>query len=100
MNNMSILDEVLLEEYNRMKKMRIVMKKEMDSLPKGYISKKMINGKQHNYLQWRQGKKIVSKYVPEKRAEELKRQIEKRNQLKISMHEIDDNLKKIERVRK
>ena len=96
---MAILDEVLLEEYNRMKQMRFVMKKEMDSLPKGYISKKIIKSKQRNYLQWRQDGKIISKYIPTKQVDDIKKQIIKRNQLKISISEIDKNLKKIEKVR-
>ena len=97
---MAILDEVLLEEYNRMKRMRAAMNKEMDSLPKGYISKKRIKHKRYSYLQWRQDGKIVSKYIPAKYVLEIKKQIERRNQLKISINEIVNYLKKIERVRR
>jgi hypothetical protein len=95
---MSILDEVLLEEYNRMKKMRVVIQNDIDSLPKGYLSIKVIKGKPHVYLQWRKGSKIVSRYIPVKQVAEIKKQIEKRNQHKQAIHEIDQNLKKIERV--
>jgi hypothetical protein len=97
---MAILDEVLLEEYNRMKKMRFTMKNEMDSLPKGYISNKTIRSKKYCYLQWRQGRKIISQYIPASQVNKIERQIEKRAQLKISIREIDDHLKKIERVRR
>lgn len=97
---MSILDEVLSEEYERMKKMRAAMKKELDSLPKGYISKKTINGKQYSYLQMRQARKIVSEFISEKNVETLEKQIKKRNQLKMSIKQIDRNIKKIERVQR
>lgn len=95
---MAILDEVLSEEYDRMKKMRVVMKMELDSLPKGYISKKIIKGKQYSYLQMRQCGKVVSEFIPAKNVMALEKQIEKRNQLKMSINEIDKNMKKIERV--
>jgi hypothetical protein len=97
---MAILDEVLSEEYDRMKKMRVTMKKEMDSLPKGYISKKIIKGRQYSYLQMRQAGKIVSKFIPAQNIEAIEKQVERRNQLKMSINEIDKNLKKIERVRR
>ena len=97
---MSILDKVLSEEYDRMKKMRIAMKKELDSLPKGYVSKKTINGKQYSYLQMRQAGKIVSEFISEKNVETIEKQIKKRNQLKMSIKEIDNNIKKIERVQR
>lgn len=95
---MAILDEVLSEEYDRMKKMRVVMKMELDSLPKGYISKKNIKGKQYSYLQMRQSGKVVSEFIPAKSVMALEKQIEKRNQLRMSINEIDKNMKKIERV--
>ncbi|MDO4552284.1 MAG: hypothetical protein Q4C22_01995 [Bacillota bacterium] len=95
---MAILDEVLLEEYERMKKMRVVMKAEMDTLPKGYISKKNIYGRQYHYLQRREGSKIVSTFISEKNVAEAEAQIQRRKQLKASLAEIEESMKKIERV--
>ncbi|MCQ2771664.1 MAG: hypothetical protein MJ238_00085 [Bacilli bacterium] len=42
------------------------MKTKLETLPKGYISKKIINGKVRFYLQYREGSKIVSKYIKSK----------------------------------
>ena len=35
----------------------------INELPKGYISKKTINGKEYNYLQWKENGKVKSKYI-------------------------------------
>ena len=51
---MSVLDDVLKEEYNRSKKIIKLIEDELNSLPKGYISKKKINGKVYYYLQKRE----------------------------------------------
>ena len=37
--------------------------KELETLPKGKITPKTVNGKTYYYLYYRDGKKVVSKYV-------------------------------------
>ena len=39
------------------------LKKELEQLPAGYISKKNINGNPQYYLQWRENGKMKSKYI-------------------------------------
>lgn len=39
--------------------------KVIESLPRGYISVKVISGHTYYYRQWREGSKIISSYVPE-----------------------------------
>ena len=60
---MSVLDEVLKEEYERLLRMRSAMSIEYDALPKGSISRKNIRGCDCYYLQYRERDKIVSKYI-------------------------------------
>ena len=60
---MSVLDEVLKEEYDRLARMKTAMSLEHDALPKGSISKKRIRGCDCYYLQYREGDKIISKYI-------------------------------------
>lgn len=95
---MPVLDEVLLEEYERSNRIRIAMEKEMKQLPQGYISKKKINKKIYPYIQKRCGSKIVSKYISSKNLPHLEKQIEKRRQLERSIKEQKAIIKKIERV--
>ena len=68
---MAILDQVLNEEFDRLQRIRAAMRKELELLPKGYISLKNIHGKQYPYLQKREGNKVVSQIVSEADLEEL-----------------------------
>lgn len=45
--------------------------KELNELPKGYISKKKINGNTYNYLQYLEDGKLHSQYVREENIEEI-----------------------------
>lgn len=95
---MAILDDVLIEEYERSKRMKAAMEKELSQLPQGYISKKFIYNKFYFYIQKRKGSKIISTYISSKDLPILERDIKKRKQLEISLKEVNLNIKKIERV--
>ena len=57
------------------------IKKELEGLPKGYISNKNIGGKVRHYLQWNENGKIKSKYIKDDEYEEIKAKIELRKEL-------------------
>ena len=95
---MSVLDEVLIEEKERLLRMKSRMQSEYNELPKGCLSKKMIHGTCCYYLQHREGDKVVSKYVKSADVEDLSKKIERRRSLKKSLREIDIQLKKIQKV--
>lgn len=60
---MTVLEEVLLEEYKRILRTEALIKKELEQLPRGYISIKKINGRNYYYLQFRQDSKVKSQYI-------------------------------------
>ena len=95
---MAILDEVLIEEKNRLLRMQLRMQSEYNELPQGYLSKKMIHGSCCYYLQHREGDKVVSKYVNAADVDDLSKKIDRRRSLKKSLREIDSQLKKIQKV--
>ena len=95
---MSVLDEVLKEEYERLLRMRSAMSIEYDALPKGSISRKNIRGCDCYYLQYREGDKIVIKYIKKAELDELAAKIEKRRILRKTLRDIDAEMKKIERT--
>lgn len=68
--------EVLLESLIEV----INIEKVIDSLPRGYISVKVISGHTYYYRQWREGNKIISSYVPESYLNVVKQKIEIRKQ--------------------
>lgn len=64
---------------------------ELSSLPKGYISKKIINGKERYYLQYREGKKIVSTYIKSTELKEIQDKISKRKEIEEEIALLSQN---------
>ena len=70
----------------------------IDSLPRGYISVKKISGHTYYYRQWREGKKIVSSYVPESYLNVVKQKIEIRKQNEQLLKILKKDYKKAEKA--
>ncbi|MBR3438940.1 MAG: hypothetical protein IKH13_05490 [Clostridia bacterium] len=94
---MFVLDEVLIEEYSRLKRMKSQMEKDYLNLPVGYISQKRINGCIYYYLQHREGKKVVSRYIKPAEVENIRTLISRKKSLKASLNNIEIEMKKIKR---
>ena len=60
---MLLLEEIVQQEKDRIKNMIKRYEAELESLPHGSLVYKIINGREYGYLQYRDGKKIVSKYI-------------------------------------
>ena len=60
---------------------------ELSSLPKGVLITKSIKGNQYYYLQYRDGKKTVSKYIGRQsdKVEELQKQIDRRRYIQLML---------------
>ena len=95
---MSVLDEVLKEEYDRLIRMKTAMSLEYAALPKGSISKKNIRGCDCYYLQYREGEKVISRYIRKEEVDDLAAKIERRRGLRKSLRDIDVEMKKIKRA--
>ena len=64
---------------------------ELESLPTGYISKKVIHGKEYFYLQYKNNGKLISKYIKGNDLEKLKADLLRREEIE---KEIKDLLSK------
>lgn len=80
----------LLEEYDNIQAV-------VSSLPRGYISTKVISGHTYHYRQWREGSHVLSTYVPDALLNGVKQKIVIRKQneelLKILKADIKKNEK-------
>ena len=76
------------------------IRQEISELPIGYISKKTINGKTKQYLQWTENGKKKSKYVDDELAEELRAKIERRRELQKREKELTFMLPKPQKTEK
>lgn len=54
---------VISREEARNEKMIIEYTKELETLPRGKITPKTVNGKTYYYLYYRDGEKVISKYI-------------------------------------
>lgn len=72
------------------------LKKELEQLPVGYISKKNINGNTQYYLQWRENGRMKSKYIRKGDLETVERQIAKRKELEAAVTRLKPMLPKKE----
>ena len=80
----------IVEEYAQ-------VSKNIASLPCGYISVKQISGHTYCYRQWREGKKIISQYVPDAILSSIKRKIAVRKENEALLKDIKKDLKKATR---
>ncbi len=97
---MSMLEDMLQEERQRSLRMREALQKELAQLPRGYISRKIIRGRPVYYLQRREGKRILSQYIPRDQLAELERSVARRKELQSMSKAIDNNLKRIQKALK
>ena len=95
---MSIIDEVLLEEYERSLRISRALEEEIASLPKGSIQIKHINGREYHYLQFREGKKIVSRYVADAEVDALRESIRRRREDIAALREQRESQRKLIRA--
>lgn len=63
------------------------LEKLRDNLPKGYISRKNINGRTYEYYQWTENGKKKSRYLKGEEAEELAEQIDLRREIDRQLKE-------------
>jgi len=95
---MSILSEILNEEYERLNKTILSYEAIVADLPKGTIRKKMIGGRKYDYLQWREKTHIRSKYIKPEDVAALREQIERRLGYEKEIKSLKTQKKEFDRV--
>jgi len=95
---MSILSEILKEEYERLNSTLSSFEALAASLPKGSIREKLINGKKYQYLQWRDGSKVRSRYIKPEDVPALSEQVERRKQYEKEIKALRETKKEFDLV--
>ena len=86
----------IIFEYKELLATKLEIEQKLSALPKGYISKKTIGGKQYLYLQTRNGGTVESKYIKTEEVEEITNQISLRKEYEAELPEILIRLADIE----
>ena len=94
------LRAVFFDEYERNKRLLERYKKELISLPKGSIFKRKIGNKEYYYLNYREGKKVISKFLGKVESydiEELIKNINHRKEIESLLKKITSEQKELEK---
>ena len=86
----------IIFEYKELLASKLEIEQKLSVLPKGYISKKTIGGKQYLYLQTRNGDTVESKYIKAEEVEEIAKQLSLRKDYEAQLPEILIRLADIE----
>lgn len=100
-DTMKILNGVLNEELDRLNKLKKNYEKQIAKLPKGSLIRKNIKGNIYYYLNYRQEKKKIFKYIGKlsgKELENLLDKIEERRKLEKLNKQVKKDIKKLEKM--
>lgn len=95
---MSVVEEVLLEEYDRSLRIEKAILEEQESLPKGSIQLKRISNRDYHYLVYRDGGKVVTKYLKTDEVDAVAAAIKKRKENREALKELRRSIRQIEKT--
>lgn len=85
---MNLIISTVLQEKRRIDYMLAKYQEALAELPKGTISEKQVKGNTYYYLKYRDGKRVVSKYIGKKDINELKQQIDRRRHIETMIRSL------------
>ena len=80
----------ILQEKERIDRMLAKYQEELEMLPKGTISEKKVKQSTYFYLKYREEKKVISKYIPQKDVETVREQVEKRRHVETMIRSLQE----------
>ena len=97
---MSVLSVLITKERTRNKNMIAEYTRELETLPKGSVKPKTVNGHVYYYLVFRKGNKVVSKYIgkDEKFVAIIKEQTLRRKQVEEILKRLMEEKNQIEKL--
>ncbi len=101
METMSIIQSVIIEEFERLKRLKNNYNKEIEALPRGAVSKRKRGARFYLYLIYRSDKKVVTKYVGNWESEKAKavlKQVRQRQELEQKLKQVNRDLAETERA--
>jgi len=95
---MSAVHDILREEYTRLEKLKDQYCKELESLPKGTISRKKIRNHEYYYLAYRSKDKVKFDYLGKKdapRLREINSKLGRRKEIEGKLKQVNKSIKEI-----
>ncbi len=97
---MSVLKSVIAREEMRNENMVNQYSKELETLPRGKITPKAVKGKIYYYLYYRDGKKVISKYIgnDEDKIADCQEKLNRRKQIEDILKKLREEKIKIQKM--
>ena len=94
---LNLIIDMILKEKTRIEYMLNRYRKILDELPKGSVSEVNKNGQNYYYLKFREGKKVITKYLG-KDAGNIPELIEKRKHTEAMIKSLENELRIAEKA--
>ena len=94
---MKILKGILSESKEYYLDIKKKINNKLENLPRGSVKEREISGKKYYYLQYRDGKRVVHKYLGKNKPDGLINQIKERKVLQDELEKVKEALKIIKR---
>ena len=95
-----LLKSVFQDELDRTTRLILRFRAELETLPKGSVFKRKIGNQEYFYLNYREGNKVVSKFLGNAKdfqTEELEQQLKKRKELSAVLKKLNADKKALEK---
>lgn len=94
---MKVLKHILQESEQYYRDIKRKLERQIRVLPRGGVKMRKIAGRPYYYHQYRDGEKVIHKYLGKERPEELIQQIKKRKSSQEELKKVKEALKIIQR---
>lgn len=95
---MNLMISMALQEKQRIDYMLDKYQQALVDLPKGTISEKQVGGNTYYYLKYRDGGKVVSKYITKEKVDALRQQIERRRHIESMVRSLSEERALAEKI--
>jgi hypothetical protein len=98
---MTIATQIIEKELERNERMIQEYENELLKLPKGKLTRKKINSHSYYYLKYRQGEKVITKYVGKDNCDlsKLNDQLDRRSHIEEMLKQLKHERKELEKLR-
>lgn len=90
MIGLNLITHTILQEKSRIENMLSRYQTELEDLPKGALSEKRVGDKVYYYLKFREGKKVVSKYISKDKIDGLREQLTRRAHIEVMIGSLNE----------
>jgi hypothetical protein len=87
---LNLILSTILQEKERIDRMLTKYQEELGTLPKGTLSERKVRQSTYFYLKYRDGKKVISQYIPQKDVLTVREQVEKRRHIETMIRSLQE----------